>query len=174
MSIIFGEKLLHINICQHKCKHFKGLLLSQVSNIVKSRLVSLVETQNKFQMLQLIVISDCWKICNIALNKKNLHHFFQSLTVASKFGNANHIYLLTFKFSCLMCIYVGYFGIFGIQENLKITVYQIFFFHPFFEAVVKEAHFWLVRMYLLLSQYRVFKDRANWSSEKITWRYLLL
>ena len=173
MSIIFGEKLLHINICQHKCKHFKGLLLSQVSNIVKSRLVSLVETQNKFQMLQLIVIGDCWKICNIALNKKKSTSFFSKFNCRFKVWKCKS-YLLTFKFSRLMCVYVGYFGIFGIQENLKITVYQIFFFHPFFEAVVKEAHFWLVRMYLLLSLYRVFKDRANWSSEKITWRYLLL
>ena len=130
MSIIFGEKLLHINICQHKCKHFKGLLLSQVSNIVKSRLVSLVETQNKFQMLQLIVISDCWKICNIALNKKKTSSFFSKFNCGFKVWKCKS-YLLTFKFSRLMCVYVGYFGIFGIQENLKITVYQIFSFTPF-------------------------------------------
>ena len=130
MSIIFGEKLLHINICQHKCKHFKGLLLSQVSNIVKSRLVSLVETQNKFQMLQLIVISDCWKICNIALNKKNLHHSFQSLTVASKFGNANQIYSLLN--SVVWCVFIlATLESLEYKKNLKITVHQIFSFTPF-------------------------------------------
>ena len=110
MSIIFGEKLLHINICQHKCKHFKGLLLSQVSNIVKSRLVSLVETQNKFQMLQLIVISDCWKICNIALNKKKSTSFFSKFDCGFKVWKCKSN-LLTFKFSRLMCVYGGYFGI---------------------------------------------------------------